>query len=312
MKGLDISKTFYNEYGVKMLEENFSDVLDRITVGLVGEGSECFGYDDILSTDHDFEAGFCLFISQQDERKFGFKLERAYAKLPKEFMGLKRNILSAVGGNRHGVIVIEDFYEKLLGTHTIPNDLTWWLYTPSHSIACACNGEIFKEGNNDFNKNREILLKGYPEDVRKKKIAGHLLLMAQAGQYNYSRLIDRNETGASQLAIFEFVKHAISTIYLLNNAYEPFYKWAYKGLRNLSVLGDLEPTLATITEIGNSKKEANQKIEIIEVVSGMIIEQLKNQKLTDATCNNLETHAYSVNDKIKDNTIRNLHILEGV
>ena len=87
MKGLELSESYYNEYGKRMIEESFFEYADRIAVGLVGEGSECLGFDDDFSEDHDFEPGFCLFITEEDERKFGFKLERAYARLPKEFIG---------------------------------------------------------------------------------------------------------------------------------------------------------------------------------------------------------------------------------
>ena len=312
MKGIEISKEFYNQYGKPMLENDFSSVLDRIAVGLAGEGSECFGYDDLVSRDHDFDPGFCLWITKEDEKEFGFKLERAYSKLPKEFMGLKRGILSPTGGNRHGVIVIDDFYQKFLGANTAPDTIQRWLYTPSNSLACACNGEVFVDKLGKFSKIREILLKGYPEDVRKKKIAGHIIFMAQAGQYNYARLIDRNETGASQLAIFEFVKHAISTVYLLNNKYEPYYKWAYRGMRDCPILGELETSFAIMTELGNDKKQASEKREIIEDISSMFLAELRKQGLSSATCNNLETHAYRVMDTIKDANVRNLHVMDGV
>lgn len=88
MNGLEISKRFYLEYGEKAIAENFPEYKDRIAVGLVGEGSECLGYDDDISRDHDFDAGFCLWITGEDEKEIGFKLERLYANLPKEFMGL--------------------------------------------------------------------------------------------------------------------------------------------------------------------------------------------------------------------------------
>ncbi len=312
MKGIEIAKQYYFEFGEPMLNEKFSDVKDRIAVGLVGEGSECFSYDDDISRDHDFEPGFCLFITKKDDDVFGFKLASSYSKLPKTYMGLKRSAMLPSGGNRHGVIVIEDFYSKFLGSPDMPNSLEQWLYLPTHSLASACNGQVFCDKLGEFSKIRNELLKGYPEDVRLKKLAGHIIMMAQAGQYNYGRLIDRGETGASQLAIFEFVKNAISTVYLLNNKYQPFYKWAYRGMRDLSVLGDLETALSTLTEMGNGKTQAKEKREIIEDISSLIIEQLKVQNITSATCNNLETHAYSVNDKIKDGNFRNLHIMSGV
>ncbi len=312
MKGLEISKEFFNQYGKSMLENNFSNILDRIAVGLVGEGSECFGYDDNLSKDHDFEAGFCIFITKEDELKFGFELERAYSKLPKEFMGLKRKVLSPVGGNRHGVICIEDFYNKFLGSSCTPIDNKQWLFLPSQSLACACNGQVYMDNLGKFSEVRNFLLKGFPEDVRRKKISAHTVMMAQAGQYNYERCANRGETGAAQLAVFEFVKHAISVIYLLNNKYEPFYKWAYRGMRDLAVLSDLEFSLIGLTELDNSKQRITEKIDIIEDISALIIEEFKKQGITKASCNNLEQHSLSILDGVSDNDLRNMHVMEGI
>ena len=57
-KGLELARAYYEQYGRPMLEKEFPDVLDRIAAGLCGHGSECFGYDDAVSRDHDFEPGF--------------------------------------------------------------------------------------------------------------------------------------------------------------------------------------------------------------------------------------------------------------
>lgn len=312
MRGLEIAKAYFEAFGKDMLEEQFGDCADRIAAGLVGEGSECFGYDDEVSKDHDFEPAFCLWITEEDERKFGFRLERAYAKLPKEFMGLRRQRVSPVGGGRHGVLMIEDFYRRFLGTPGAPECAEQWLYLPESALAAACNGEVFQDPLGKFSEVREILLKGFPEDVRKKKLAARTVLMAQAGQYNYARCVARGETGAAQLAIFEFVKNALSAVYLLNNRYEPFYKWAYRGMRELPLLAGLESSLVRLTETGNSPAEAGEKQERIEEIAGQVIAELKAQGLSRATCNNLETHAYSVMDSIRDSEIRNMHIMEGV
>jgi hypothetical protein len=53
MQGLRLAREFYLTYGEPMLRESFGDMLDRIAVGLVGPGSECYGFDDTLSRDHD-------------------------------------------------------------------------------------------------------------------------------------------------------------------------------------------------------------------------------------------------------------------
>jgi hypothetical protein len=312
MKGLELSKEFYLQYGKPMIEASFADVADRIAVGLAGEGSECLGFDDEISQDHDFDAGFCLWITKEDEENFGFKLERAYSKLPKEFNGFKRQMLSPVGGNRHGVIVIDDFYTKFLGAPTAPDSYERWLNTPSYSLCCACNGEVFADPLGKFSAVREVLLSGYPEDIRRKKLAAHTLIMAQSGQYNYSRCIDRGEKGAAQLAIFEFIKSAISTVYLLNNKYEPFYKWTYRKMRELPVLGDMAELLISLGELDNSNSSASFKNEVIEDIATLMIDAYKVQGISSAMCNNLEQHAYSILDTVKDPILRNMHILEGI
>ncbi len=312
MQGLEISKEFYLRHGRPMLEELFPDVIDRIAVGLAGEGSECLGFDDAVSRDHDFEAGFCLWITREDERAFGFRLERAYAKLPKEFMGLSRSRLSPVGGNRHGVITVEDFYTRFLGAPNAPDSIERWLYTPAVSLSAASNGAVFADPLGRFSEVRNILLAGYPEDIRRKKLAAHTLFAAQAGQYNYARCLLRGELGAAQLAVFEFVKHTISAIYLLNNRYEPFYKWAYRGLAALPILGHIGDALQGLTELDNTPANAEAKQDIIESIASLLIDAFGEQGLTQAICGDLEKHAYSILDGVRDSNLRNMHIMEGV
>ena len=62
MNGLLLAEEYYKQFGEQMLREEFGDILGQIAVGLIGSGSECFGYDDEISEDHDFEPGFTIFI----------------------------------------------------------------------------------------------------------------------------------------------------------------------------------------------------------------------------------------------------------
>ena len=305
MKGIELAKQFYDTFGAAILEGEFKEFSDRIAVGLVGEGSECLGFDDEISCDHDFEPAFCMWITREDERKFGFRLERAYSRLPKEFLGFKRQPLSPVGGNRHGVLVIEDFYKKFLGSETVPKDELWWLSVPSATLRTATNGEVWRDDLGVFSSIRRELLKGYPEDVRRKKIAAHTLMLAQSGQYNLPRSLKRGDIGAAQLCVFEFVKHAISLIYLLNNVYEPFYKWAYRGMRALPVLSDLEPLLISLTDTKNAENKIEQIAQIFSA-------EFVKQDLIPTVSVTLSSCAYQITETIKSGTLRNMHILDGI
>ena len=179
MQGLEIARAFYEQYGKPVLEEQFGPQLSQIAVGLIGSGSECFGFDDELSRDHDFDPGFMLLLPGEDivDRKQEFALERAYAKLPKEFMGVERPKMAPVGGLRRGVMRTSGFFADKTGSASGKLSVEQWLAVPSHALAEAVNGKVFYDGSGELSRIREGLA-CYPEDVRRKKLAGHLLLAA--------------------------------------------------------------------------------------------------------------------------------------
>lgn len=313
MKGLELAKKYYLEYGAPMIKEQFPELEGVIAVGLAGSGSECLGYDDDLSTDHDFEPGFCMFIPGEDmiDAKNEFLLERAYAKLPREFMGYSRSATSAVGEKRHGVIRIGDFFERRVGVADGELSTTDWFSIPEHALAEAVGGEIFRD---DLGMLTDIRnrLSSMPQDVKLKKLAGHLLLMAQSGQYNYGRCVSRGETGAAQLAVIEFVKSTMQVIFLLNDKYMPYYKWSFRALGELDKFSELTYSLEYLISSENTEENSTLKANMIEDIAGLIITELQARSLTDAICTDLEKHAYSVNDRISDNNIRNKNIFYAV
>jgi len=313
MKGIEISRAFFEEYGLPMLENGFPHLLPFLSAGLFGSGSECFGFDDEISRDHDFEPGFCLFLPDESviDRKEAFNLERAYSKLPKEFMGLKRNMLSPVGGARHGVLRIDEFFNEKIGSTDGLLTVEQWFTVPENALAEVTNGEIFFDNYGLVTKIRENLIK-YPDEIMKKKLAGNLLLMAQSGQYNYKRCIDHGETAAAQLAVCEFVKSASEVIFLLNGRYQPYYKWSFRALRELDTLSLEAEIMEYLLTTNNDGETAEEKYYAIEGIAADIIDVLIDRELTKANCGDLEKHAYSVNDLISDAEIRNMHILAAI
>ena len=296
-----------------MLEERFPELVPYLAAGLIGSGSECYGYDDEVSRDHDFEPGFCIFLPGEEvvDRKAAFALERAYAGLPREFMGLRRALVSPVGGARHGVIRTADFLMDKTGTNDGVLSLYEWLTLPDYSLSEVVNGEIFEDRYGGITAVRDRL-RHRPQDVRLKKLAGHLLLMAQAGQYNYQRCLRHGETGAAQLAVTEFVKNAMAAAFLLNDAYQPYYKWSFRALRELDKLPFMAELLEYLLTTDNEKDTRDEKIDVMEGIAADVIGELQAQGLTQAVCGDLEKHAYSVNDRIADAQIRNMHILAAV
>lgn len=313
MKGLELAEGYYSEFCKEQIKEAFPECFDRLCFALAGEGSECFGFDDEISTDHDFEPGFCIFIPGEDviDRRTAFQLERFYAKLPKEYAGYRRSPVSPVGGSRHGVILIEDFFRNKTGSPDGNLSINQWLSIPEYSLAEAVNGKVFLDNYGLFTKIRANL-SSMPADIRLKRLAGNLLLMAQSGQYNYARIIRHGETAAAQLAVNEYVNAGMSAVFLLNNKYKPFYKWSFRAMNELEYKPECSSELEYLLCSGNTGADVEKKIIIIEKFASEIIDRLVSEGITSAVCGDLEKHAYSVNDHISDSNIRNLNILYGV
>jgi hypothetical protein len=310
MKGIELARAYWETYGIPMIREQFPAYEGIIAAALTGSGSECYGFDDEVSRDHDFEPGFCLFIPGEEivDRRTAFQLERAYAKLPAEFEGFRRQKMNPVGGQRHGVFRIDEYFTEKIGCPVEELTAERRLRLPDYALAEAVNGEVFRDDAGLLTDCRRIL-REMPEDVRRKRLAGHLLLMAQSGQYNYRRCLSHGETGAAQLAAGEFVRHTLAAVFLLNRTYMPYYKWSFRALKALPGGEDLGRSLEWLLTTDNSGALAEDKYFCMEGIASDVIDLLQEQKLTEAVCGDLEKHAYSVNDGIRESNIRNLHIL---
>ena len=129
MNGIELAERFYLACGRELIERTVPDAVDRIAVGIAGQGSECFGYDDELSRDHDYEPGFSIWLSDEDDIRLGVSLSRAYRSLPRTFEGV--SLRSKTGeGSRFGVLTADGFFRALLGRRDVPTDPLDWMALP--------------------------------------------------------------------------------------------------------------------------------------------------------------------------------------
>lgn len=277
ISGLELSKCYYETYGKAMLKEQFPEYADRVAAGLVGHGSECLGFDDMWSKDHDFGPGFCLWLTEKDYEKVGQKMQEAYEALPKAFMGYPARNTSKRGGGRVGVLSIPEFYEEFTGNGA-------WSEMEDEKLAMAVNGEMFDDPLGEFSAIREQLQNGMPFAVWKRRLANAVALTAQAGQYNYGRCKKRNDIVAANLALDEFVREGMRTAYLLNRRYMPYYKWAWRGLENLERLSELKPLFEQVLS------SEGERESVVEEICARLLEELKRQNLTYGEETFLELH----------------------
>ncbi len=311
MQGLTLSRMFYYDALEPILKNILGTDIQHLAIGLVGEGSECFGFDDLYSQDHDFGAGICIWVRQEEYTRFAPEIANAFSLLPTRFMDFTVRIDSESTiprpDQRMGLFTIENFFQRFINKSQVPKTWQEWYVIPEHFLATCTNGDVFYDGLGDFTTFREALLSFYPEDVRKKKIASRLATMAQSGQYNLLRLLKRQDGIGASLACMRFLENALACYFLLQKKYMPFYKWAFKSLETLAKGKDfslllknlLTYNLVELTQNKVSEQDYNIMQNNIEQVCLFIIETLKEQGLSISKETWLMSQAEQVQQKFK-------------
>ena len=305
--GLVLSERFFREKGLSFLQKEYPQYLDCLAAGLVGDGSQCFGYDDEISMDHDWCVGFYIWLSDKDMASCGDEMQSGYQALISQQADFDECFFTQYGSVPR-VMAASTFYRQYTLCGGIPESLKQWLAIPQWRLALATNGKVFFDGDGKFTAIREELLGYYPEDVRMKKIGSECMWMGHYGQYNYPRCIRRKEYVAAGYALFRFVESAISMIFLLNQKYKPYYKWMHRALRELPVLGrDAYCLLGKLLYPADNPFQENKRI--IEEICCAVAEQMKVQGLTDLNEEFMLPHGEAVNLRIQDDEIRSHPLL---
>lgn len=316
MKGLTLSELYYKEEWKPRFSEQYPFLTGRIAAGLVGEGSECFGYDDAVSRDHDYGPGFCIWLLDEDYRRYGAELQMLYDSLPGDFAGVPRRVCQPEAEKRVGVHPVSGFYGYFLGKEAAGIMLSdsgmnsdaagaACARVPEERLATCTNGAVFEDGPGVFTRIRNSILSYYPEDVRRQKIADEVFLCGQSGQYNYARAMRHGEFVAAELAKNEFIRAALHLCFLLNKQYEPYYKWAHRAAKELPLLKGVPVLLETLVMLPQQKEAwrdiddpyvnlKDQKVQVIEQIAGLIVKELKAQNMTRRDDAFLVPHADSV------------------
>lgn len=301
VKGMELARDFYEKFGKAMIHAKFPEYEARIAVGKAGAGSECFGYDDALSQDHDFGPGFSMWLSDQDYDAVGEKLNQEYQKIYEEYIsnGYKESFpfLPAVAskvndpaaGSRSGARKIGDFYEEHTGYREGPGSDGEWLLAEEAGLAAAVNGEVFRDDAGAFTSIRMKLLEYYPERVKLLKIAQNTTMLGQAAQYNLGRCIDRGDFVAASLEREKAVRYALNLIYLLNHTFAPHDKWMRAGIKKLPVLSELGAELEEIVLL--SIREKSALTEKLEAVCASILDEIKGQGIVEGRSSFLPDYA---------------------
>ena len=272
-------------YVAQDLELNMPNICPFLCLALVGTGSECLGYDDVLSEDHDFTKRCQLFLPDDI------------------YKSSKDNLLSYFTNYAHGQVQIESishFYKSYTLYPEGPQSPSEYRRVPQDLLCTATNGEVFVDNLGTFSTIRQRLLSYYPEDIRLRKIAYELNQLAQSGQYNLQRMVERNDMVAAHLARTKFTQHYMLIVHLLNKSYAPFYKWIYRHTCALPILGNTVnygiPDLLN-APLTDSKRH-------IDLLCNALIQELHRQSLSTSPIDFLTYQAKEVMQHIQDDDLR--------
>jgi hypothetical protein len=251
-KNLYRCRRFYEDFGATMIHDKFPEYENRIAVGFCGEGSDCFGYDDYISTDHDYTTGFTMWLTDEDYELFGDRLGQEYITLIRSLDLVDESLIMYENGRR-GVMRIADFFSTILGVRRdeftksdVEFSYGFWLSVNEDKLATATNGVIYRDDLGRFSGIYNKLRGYYPEKVWKMKVAEQLYHFSQNAQSNYARAMARQDVVTARLCISQGIDSAMKLAYLLNKTYSPYYKWRRRGMDDLATMSQLGTMLDEI------------------------------------------------------------------
>ena len=303
-KGLDLSRRYFLETAEHRLKDAFPELYLRLAAGLCGNGSECFGYDDEISREHDWGEDFFLWVKEADRDR-----------IP-ELIEWKKNLLAffppahprtrSEYGASITVMTCGDFFRQLVGTPDVPDDILKWFRIPEANLAMCVNGDVFMDNAGEFTGIRHRFLGYFPEDFRLKKISAKCMAIAQTGQYNLQRMARREEPVTVYTVISRFIDAVTGLVFLLNRVYRPYYKWENRALRSLPILGKdvgiLLEQLVSVTGLSSSALDLQK--DTVDRICRLLHEELKRQQLTSSEDWFFSTHGEEVRTRITHDVIR--------
>lgn len=285
-KGLDMAEEFYLNEVKTFILKNYYEFIKYSAFAFVGEGSDCYGYDDAISRDHDFYKKCTWFLPRDIKNK-----------IPHDEFKISNGILK--------VEAIEDFYKYYTLFEKGPCGLSEFRKVPQDLLSVATNGKVFEDNYGKFSYIRERLLSYYPRDLVLKKLAYLCNKIAQSGQYNYTRCLKRNNLMGACIALSEFLQYYCEFIHLINKKYMPFYKWQYNSLKSLPLLGEYTCSnfdrLLSLSDVYDS----SEKNSIIENMCEKLVEYLNNNRLSSSNSTFLKYHSNEIIKNILDTNLKN-------
>jgi hypothetical protein len=266
--GLALARRFFAEVVEPLVQEPQL----RFAAALIGDGSEVLGYDDEISTDHDWGPRVLLFLDESDYPGHAPRiLDRLETRLPERFesrpvrfedqdrfVGLNTRA-GLSGSESHGVEVhtLAGWIHRELGVDIAHRDPlpAEWRRLDEQKLLSVTAGEVFRDDLGELAALRRRL-SFYPSDLRLERMAD--LWSEAAGEMPFvGRAGDVGDELGSRILAARLVERAMRLCFLIDGRYAPYSKWLGTAWADLPSAPFLRPHLETaLAAIGWREREA--------------------------------------------------------
>jgi uncharacterized protein DUF4037 len=202
---------------------------------LLGEGSEVLGFDDEVSTDHDFGERVQIFLPPGAAPPAGLP-PGAEVTTAGAFFAARLGIDPAAdpaGGGPAGAPPAAGM------------GLVDWLTTSTQTLATLTAGAVFHDPDGDLARRREAL-RWYPDDVWRYALAAGWLRYAQEESF-VGRAGSTGDDLGSRLVAARLVRELVRLAFLLERRWAPYPKWLGRGFARLDLAATAGPLLTAAT-----------------------------------------------------------------
>lgn len=284
IKGIDLSRTFYQEAVKPILDTQMPDLM--YSAALMGNGSEVLGYDTEMSTDHHWGPRVMLFLSEDDIATYSESISHILSEnLPYTFRGYSTHF----GDPQHGdgdngtqllemitegsinhrvqIVTIDDFMQEHLGLgsqHVMtPVD---WLSIPQQKLLTFTAGEVFHDALG-LHAVREQFI-DYPHDVWLYLLACGWSRIGQ-DEHLAPRAGHVDDELGSALMAGRLVRSIMQLCFLMEKRYAPYPKWFGTAFSELNCGAQLTPILRRVQTGETYRQREEHLVEAYTLLNTM-------------------------------------------
>lgn len=278
IKGLDLSRRYFFEVVKPILDTHDKEL--NYAAGLIGEGSEVLGYDDGMSSDHDWGPSVYIFLLDSDAHLLPTIHEILRHDLPHSFMGYSTNFITApedpnvkvmaittrgAVNHRVHVVTISDYFEAKLNWQPdqVP-DVIDWLTFPSQVLRSITSGAVHHDGIGDLTSIRATLA-WYPDDVWLYLMAAQWARIGQEEHLMHRAGYVGDDLGASIIAS-RLVEGFMRLCFLIEKEYAPYPKWFGTAFMHLDSYAEIIPHLLKIQQTQTWENRQDAYSELVTVM----------------------------------------------